>query len=232
MTPLAPVNVICSIVVRSPFDAEILPAWNNAGHQQRIEWLSTAVIMDNIRSGYRADVAIVTVEAMEELIECGIVDADSRIELVESKIGLAVKAGEPHPAIATTNDLINTLCHTRSVAYSLAGASGLYFQSLIKTLGIEEQVKSKASTVAAGFTAEKLVCGEASLAIQQFSELMMVPGIEIIGPLPEAVQQVTAFSAAVFKQAADAHAAQAFLCHLQSAASAKAFESKGLDPLF
>lgn len=101
MMPLAPVNVICSIVMQSPFDAEILPAWQNAGHQHQIQWLSTAIIMDTIRSGSRADVVIVTAEAMDELIERGIVDADSRIELVESTIGLAVKAGEPHPAIST-----------------------------------------------------------------------------------------------------------------------------------
>lgn len=232
MMPLAPVNVICSIVMQSPFDAEILPAWQNAGHQHQIQWLSTAIIMDTIRSGSRADVVIVTAEAMDELIERGIVDADSRIELVESTIGLAVKAGEPHPAISTPDEFINTLRQARSVAYSLAGASGIYFQGLIKRLGIAEEVTSKASTVAAGFTAEKVVSGEASLAIQQFSELMMVPGIEIIGPLPEALQKVTAFSAAAFKQAADAHSAQAFLCHLQSAVSARAFESAGLDPLF
>lgn len=232
MAPLTPVNVICSIVVRSPFDAEILPAWQNAGHEHQIQWLSTSAIMDAVRSGYRADVAIVTREAMDELIERGIVDGDSRIELVESKIGLAVKAGESHPPIATPDDLINTLRQARSVAYSLGGASGIYFQGLIKTLAIEDEVKSKASTVAAGFTAEKLITGEASLAVQQFSELLMVPGIEIVGPLPEALQKVTAFSAALFNQAADAHAAQAFLCHLQSAISAAAFEAKGLDPLF
>ncbi len=232
MTQPTSVKVICSIVVRSPFDADVLPAWKEHKHGIEIRWHPTSVIMDNIRYGHRADVVIVTAEAMDELIEEGFVDASSRIELVMSKIGLAVKAGEARPDISTRDALINTLTDARSVAYSLGGASGIYFQGLIKTLGIEEAVKSKASTVAAGFTAEKLISGEASLAVQQISELLVVPGIKIIGPLPDAVQKATYFSAAIFKDVVDPHAGESFLCHLQSAASAKAFEAKGLDPLF
>lgn len=232
MSQSTTVQVISALVVRSPFDAGILPAWEEQGNGVEVKWNPTTVIMDNIRSGYRTDVAIVTVAAMDELIEAGIVDGSTRIELVESRIGLAVKAGEPHPNIADTDALVETLRNARSVAYSLGGASGIYFKTLIEKLGIAEEVNSKASTIPEGFTAEKLTTGEASLAVQQISELLVVPGIEVIGPLPEAVQKATSFSAAVFKDAKNPQLSQAFLSHLQSAASASAYQAQGLDPRF
>ena len=226
------VQVICTIVVRAPFDADIVSAWEKHGNGVDIKWNTTTVIMDNIRSGLRTDVAIVTAAAMDELVKAGIVDGSTRVELVESRIGLAVKAGETHPNIADTDALMETLRNARSVAYSLGGASGIYFKTLIEKLGIAEDVNSRATTIPEGFTAEKLITGEASLAVQQISELLVVPGIEVIGTLPEAVQKATVFSAAVFKDAQDPDLGKAFIKHLQSAESASAYQAKGLDPSF
>lgn len=226
------VQVICTIVVRAPFDADIVSAWEKHGNGVDIKWNTTTVIMDNIRSGLRTDVAIVTAAAMDELVKAGIVDGSTRVELVESRIGLAVKAGETHPNIADTDALMETLRNARSVAYSLGGASGIYFKTLIEKLGIAEDVNSRATTIPEGFTAEKLITGEASLAVQQISELLEVPGIEVIGTLPEAVQKATVFSAAVFKDAQDPDLGKAFIKHLQSAESASAYQAKGLDPSF
>jgi len=226
------IQIISALVVRSPFDAEILPAWQQQGHAVEVKWTPTTVIMDNIRDGYRSDIAIVTVGAMDELIAAGIVDGSSRIELVESRIGLAVKAGEPHPDIATTEALVATLLAARSVAYSIGGASGIYFNAMIEKLGIAEAVNARASTIPEGFTAEKLISGEASLAVQQVSELLVVPGIEVIGRLPEAVQKTTAFSAALFKTASQPELCRDFLRHLQSAEASRAYQAKGLDPVF
>ncbi len=226
------VQVICTIVVRAPFDADIVSAWEKHGKGVEIKWNTTTVIMDNIRSGLRTDVAIVTAAAMDELVKAGIVDGSTRVELVESRIGLAVKAGETHPNIADTDALMETLRNARSVAYSLGGASGIYFKTLIEKLGIAEDVNSRATTIPEGFTAEKLITGEASLAVQQISELLVVPGIEVIGTLPEAVQKATVFSAAVFKDAQDPDLGKAFIKHLQSAESASAYQAKGLDPSF
>lgn len=226
------VEAVCALVVRSPFDAQILPAWEKQGHSVDIKWNPTTVIMDNLRAGERSDVAVVTVSAMDELIAAGIVEAETRVELVESRIGLAVKAGEAHPDIRDKEAFIATLLNARSVAYSLGGASGIYFKTLIEKLGIADEINAKATTIPEGFTAEKLVTGEASLAIQQISELMVVPGIEIIGALPDAVQKATSFSAARFKEAKNPQLAQQFLQHLQSPEAAKAYKEQGLEPLY
>jgi molybdate transport system substrate-binding protein len=153
------------------------------------------------------------------------------VEVADSRLGLAVTKGAPHPAIGTVDQLRHALVQARSIAYSRAGASGIYFEKLIEQLGIAETVRAKATVIPSGFTAEKLVSGEADLAVQQVSELMVVPGIEVIGKLPEAVQQVTSFSAAMMPGSMQRAAAGAFLAGLKTDLARAAYIASGVDPL-
>ncbi|HEX2940393.1 MAG TPA: substrate-binding domain-containing protein, partial [Rhodopila sp.] len=114
---------------------------------------------------------------------------------------------------------------------SQAGASGIYFRSLIERMGIADAITAKATVIPAGFTAEKLVTGEADLAVQQISELLVVPGIEVIGPFPDVYQSLSAFSAAVFKDAANPALAQAFLRAVRAERAFAAYRRCGLDPV-
>ena len=110
---------------------------------------------------------------------------------------MAVKAGAPKPDITTVEQFKATLLKARTVAYSKIGASGIFFAGLLDRLGIAGAVRSL--IVPSGFTAERLITGEADLAIQQISELMMVPGIDVVGPLPPDIQTV----APLFRRPAD-----------------------------
>ena len=143
---------------------------------------------------------------------------------------LAVAAGTPHPAINTVEALVRALTQARSVAFSRSGASGIYFDKLLPTLGIAEAVRAKATIIPAGFTAEKLVSGEADLAVQQISELMVVKGIEVVGPFPEPVQEATVFSAAIMRSAANPGGAARLLAAIT--ALPEAYRASGLEPLF
>jgi molybdate transport system substrate-binding protein len=116
----------------------------------------------------------------------------------------------------------------KAVAYSKAGASGIYFAGLIERLGIADAVKAKGVMIPMGFTAEKIISGEADLAIQQISELMSVPGIDVAGPFPAEIQVASRFDAAIFGEAANVAGAQALLRVLTSAAAAKAYADGGL----
>ena len=116
----------------------------------------------------------------------------------------------------------------RAVAYSKAGASGIYFADLIVRLGIAEAVNAKAVIIPMGFTAEKVANGEADLAVQQISELMTVPGIDVVGPFPAEIQVASRFDAAIFTDAANSPGAQAFLRLLTSPAAAQAYADGGL----
>jgi molybdate transport system substrate-binding protein len=222
-------HVMSALVVRSPFDESILAEYEKTGNKADVEWAPTTVLMDNIKNGARADAIIATVSAVDSLIEQGIVDPSSRIELVDSKLGLAVKKGEAHPDISTVEALKETLLNARSVAYSVGGASGIYFQDLLKKMGIADEVNAKASPIPQGFTAEQIVAGNADVAIQQVSELLVVKGIEVIGTLPESVQSTTSFSAVTFKGSSRTEQARGFLNHLLSDGSVQAYKHKGLE---
>ncbi len=187
----------------------------------------TQTLVGRIAAGERGDVAILTGVAVDELIAGGILDRASRMDLARSHVGVAVREGASRPDIATPEAFVAALLGARSVALSRAGASGLYMAGLLDRLGIAEAVYRKAIVIPSGFTGELVARGEAELAIQQISELMAVPGLDILGRLPPGIEGVSVFTAALFVRASDA-AAQV----LQALrASAALMQEKGLEPV-
>jgi molybdate transport system substrate-binding protein len=152
----------------------------------------TLGLLERLRKGEEADIVILTREGLQELVAEGAVAADSKVDLARSYVGIAVKAGSVHPDIATDVSLRETLLAARSVAYSRIGASGIFFAGLIERLGIAPEINGKA-TITSGFTAERLITGEADLAVQQLSELKQVSGIEVVGPIPYELQTPVIF---------------------------------------
>ena len=222
----------CALVVRGAFDAHVIPAFAASGGRTEIHWAPTTVIVKALEAGETADAVLVLSDAMDRLIADGRVEPETRVDAVRSRYGIAVRAGAPHPDIATVEALKRTLTDARSVAYSRAGASGIYFAKLLPQLGLAEVVNGRATIIPQGFTAEKLVSGEADIAVQQISELMVVPGIEIVGPFPEPVQEVTTFSAAILRDATDRDGAARFLAGLTTPEAAAAYRASGLEPAY
>lgn len=217
------------LAIRAPF-AAVQEAWRKThpASPLAIDWNPTSVIEKNIADGAAADAVIVTAEAMDRLIAQGLVAAESRTELVDSPLGLAMLPDAVAPDISSIESFTEALLTARSVAYSLGGASGIYFQTLLKKLGIEQQINARATTIAEGFTAAQLLEGKADIAIQQISELLMVEGIKVIGPLPPGAQKVLSFSGGVFHKAARPEAAAALLDFLRAEEAMQAFTAYGL----
>ena len=222
----------CALVVRGAFDAHVVPAFEAAGGRTAIHWAPTTVIMKTLAEGETADAVLVLSDAMDRLVAEDRVEPESRVDVVRSRYGIAVKAGAPHPDIATVEALKRTLVEARSVAYSRTGASGIYFAGLLPRLGLADAVNARATIIPQGFTAEKLVSGEADIAVQQISELMVVPGIEVVGPLPDPVQEMTPFAAAILRGAADRDGAARFLAGLTTPQAAEAYRTSGLEPAY
>jgi molybdate transport system substrate-binding protein len=195
------------------------------------DFAPTLRLLERLKDGETADVLILTQEGLEGLAAAGSVVAESCVDLARSYVGVAVKAGSPHPDIAGEAALRAALLGARSVAYSRLGASGVYFAKLIAQLGIEAEINARATITPMGFTAERIVSGEADLAIQQISELKQVKGIEIVGPVPLQLQTPAVFSAGRLAQSKKVREADLLLKFLASEQAAPALRESGLEAI-
>jgi molybdate transport system substrate-binding protein len=191
----------------------------------------TVRLLERLKDGETADVLILTQEGLAGLVSAGTVVKESCVDLARSWVGLAVKAGEPHPDIASEAALRATLLSARSVAYSRLGASGIFFAQLIANMGIEKEINARATVVPLGFTAERILSGEADVAIQQLSELKQVRGIEIVGALPHHLQTAAVFSAGRMASSRSIAASDLLLKFLSSAEATPALIESGLERL-
>ncbi|MBR0726699.1 substrate-binding domain-containing protein [Bradyrhizobium manausense] len=194
------------------------------------DFAPTLALLKRLRAGEAADLVILTREGLDEVIGEGRVIADSAADLARSYVGLAVRTGAPHPDIGNEAALREALLAARSVAYSRLGASGVYFAQLIVRMGVAAEINAKATIVEQGFTAERLVSGEADLAVQQISELKQVEGIEVIGPVPYELQTPAVFSAGRMANAKQAEAADRLLRYLASPEVVPVLRQSGLEP--
>jgi molybdate transport system substrate-binding protein len=194
------------------------------------DFAPTLALLDRLRAGEAADVVILTREGLDEVAREGRVVTETCVDLARSFVGIAVKAGAAHPDIATKAALRSTLLGARSVAYSRLGASGILFAKLIEQLGIASDINARALIVPQGFTAEKLVTGEADLAVQQISELKQVRGIEVVGAIPRELQTPAVFSAGRMVATKKPAEVDRLLRFLASPAVAPALRESGLEP--
>jgi molybdate transport system substrate-binding protein len=194
------------------------------------DFAPTLGLLERLRGGEGADVVILTKEALDDLAAKGTAVTESCVDLARSFVGIAVKAGADHPDIATEPALRATLLGARSIAYSRIGASGIFFAQLIEGLGIASEINARARIIPSGFTAERLVSGEADLAVQQLSELKQVKGVEVIGPIPRHLQIPAVFSAGRLAASQKAVQADALLKYLASPEVAPVLRESGLEP--
>jgi molybdate transport system substrate-binding protein len=225
------IEVMCAIAFKSCLEKTVLPAFSRStGHDVFVTWNPTKLLVEAIAGGARADLAILTEEATDEFAEAHILDRSTVTHLASAVLGIAVKRGASKPDISTAAGFRQTIVDARSISFSQAGASGLYFAKLIDALGIGEAVRKTAVIVPSGFTAERLLNDEAELAVQQISELLAVDGTEIAGAFPHEYQQITRFSAAQFI-GRGTPAVRLLLSDLNSQTSREAYSSAGLLPL-
>jgi molybdate transport system substrate-binding protein len=189
-------------------------------------------IHNRLRRGEAADLVIVAETLLRQFIEAGLVLAEGSAPLARSTIGIAVRAGATRPDIGSADALKRTLLAAKSIGYS-ASVSGEYLtRELIQRLGIADQVLGKCRFVGGGERVGAVVArGEAEIGFQQMSELLPVPGIAHITPLPPEFQKVSVFSAGVAASSADPETARSVIRFLASPEAADAIAKSGLQPL-
>jgi len=220
----------------TPAYVQLVPQFERATHHTVVTTLGASMgtgantIPSRLQRGEMADIVILAAPALDDLIRQGKVVAGSRVDLGRSRIGMAVRAGAPRPDISSIEALKQTLLRARSVAYS-SSASGVYISTeLFARLGVADQMKGK-TLVSEGAVGPLVASGEAEIGFQQVSELLPVPGIDYVGPLPAAVQRETVFAAGIVSGAHEPAAAKSLLDFFASAAAAPVIRKTGLEPV-
>jgi molybdate transport system substrate-binding protein len=187
-------------------------------------------IPNRLKSREVADIVIVADHVLREFIAAGLVSAEGLMNVARSSIGLAVKAGAPKPDVSSAEALKRLILQANAIAYS-ASVSGKYVTTeLYQRLGVADQALPKSRFVGNGERVGAVVArGEADLGFQQMSELLPVPGIAHITPLPPEFQKVSVFSAGVAATSPHPDVARTVIRFLASAEAANAVRESGLE---
>lgn len=169
-----------------------------------------------IAAGEAVDIVILSRDAIDNLVDNGQLIADSRVDVMSSEIAVAVPAGAAHPDLVDEAAVKAAVAAAASVSYS-TGPSGRYLEKLFDRWGILDSLRARIVVPPPGVPVARLVAGgQARLGFQQLSELLGVPGIEIVARLPAAIQEITTFTAALTPRCADVAAAREFISFLSS----------------
>lgn len=188
----------------------------------------TAALAREIEAGAHFDVAVLTASAIDGFVAAGVIASGTRVDLARSCVGVTVTPGLPQPDISRVETFTQALRAARRVCYTLNGASGKHFASLLPKLGLEKEIGDKALVID-GLVAERVVRGDADLGIQQISEIRAVPGAVLVGPIPEELNVHTVFAAGLGARARDAARARALIDALASDETRAVALAKGLD---
>lgn len=210
---------------------ELVPQFQEAsGHKVVTSFVGSADIMKRMQAGESTDLLILARNSVDELIKLGKVVPGSRVDLAKSGVGVAVRAAAPKPDISSADALKRVLLAATSIGYS-SGPSGAYLAGLFQRMGIADELRPKIKQAAPGVAVGDLIArGEVEIGFQQLSELLPVAGIEVIGPLPPELQEITVFSAGIHVAAKVPVAAQALVRFLSAPAAIPAIRKKGMEP--
>jgi molybdate transport system substrate-binding protein len=183
-----------------------------------------------VGDGEAFDFVVLAAPAIEQLAAGGRVDPGSRTDLARSGVAIAVAAGAVRPDISTESAIRDAVLRARSIGYS-TGPSGVYLVRLFERWGIADAIAPRIVQAPPGLPVATLMArGDVELGFQQLSELMHLPGIDVIGPLPPEIQVTTVFSAAVCTASKCSSAAKALLSFLASPDADAAKRRHGMEP--
>ncbi len=228
------VVVISAAAVKAPLEVARGMAVAATGHGLQMSFGTAGFVRDKVAGGAAADIVVLPPARLDELVQRGLVLPEGRIGLGLVRLGVAVRGGAAQPAIATEADIRAALLAAPSIGLAdpASGATtGIYFAKLLKQMNLEEPLRPRIRLYADGTTAmEALARGEVAIAAGQISEIKPVLGVDLVGPLPEALQLRTIYAAGIAHGSHDPAAARAMIGFLTSSKMAPAFLAAGFDP--
>jgi molybdate transport system substrate-binding protein len=221
---------ISSMATRQILADLIGPYEQRTGYRIRIKSMGGVDAARRVRAGEPTDVIILASNVMEQLEAEGHVIAGSRTDFARSGIAMAVPSGARPPSIDDADSVRQAMLNARKICYS-TGPSGDHLKRVWERWGILEAISERAIQAPAGVPVGSLLAnGEADLGFQQLSELLPVPGIDVVGPLPPEIQALTVFTAGVSSSSSQLKQAEALVAYLTSPQAEAAKRQHGMEP--
>jgi molybdate transport system substrate-binding protein len=230
----AEIKVYSTIGVQAALE-ELAPKFEKAtGHKLTITWGTAALLVKRVQAGESADLYVLVKQSHDTLVKENKATAGPDALFASSGMAMVVKKGAPKPDITTPEAFKQTLLKAKSIAYSnpaSGGASGVYLAKLLERMGIAEEMKAKTKfPPPSGNAANLVVSGEAELAVQQEPEVMAVSGVDMVGPLPADLNNITLYTAGTGTGSQQKEAANALIKFLHTPEAAAVFKARGLTP--
>jgi molybdate transport system substrate-binding protein len=187
-------------------------------------------VIKRAEAGEAFDVAVGNPPTIEQLIKSGKIVPGSCADIGSAGLSVAVRAGASKPDIATVGAFKQALLAVKAVAYPGEGASGIYFVSLLDRMGIKAAMQSKLKPMQAEDTVEVVARGEADMVVVVAPRIADVPGVDVVGPIPEELQTKIGFAAGLSASTKELEPAKALIRFLSAPAAAATLRAKGVEP--
>jgi molybdate transport system substrate-binding protein len=226
----SPLRIVSSMATREVLAELVLDYSKRTLHEVRLESAGGVDVARRVRAGEPVDAVVLASDVIDQLAAEGRLVAGSRVDLVRSGVAIAVRSGAPRPAVGSEEDVRRAVLAAKSLGYS-TGPSGAHLAGLFERWGIADAVRSRIVQAPAGVPVGRLVAeGNVELGFQQLAELIHLDGVDVLGPLPPAIQVVTTFSAGVAATSTQPDAVRALLAFMASPAAAEAKRRNGMEP--
>lgn len=231
----AEIKALISTALKAPFEEIAAQFEKTTGHKVTAAYGPTGGLAKRIADGEAADMVVLGSQT-SELMQQGKLAAGSNTDIARGMIGAGVMKGAPKPDVSSEAAFKAALLSAKSIAVTdpaSGGGSGVYFGKLFDQMGLAQELKPKLKLAAGGpngYAATFVARGEAEFALQPIPELMAVPGIEIVGPLPGVFQNITTYTASIPVSAKEADGAKALIKALAAPSAAAIYRAKGLEP--
>jgi len=228
----AEMKLLCAVALHPAIDVLIPDFEKSSGHKVTVAYGTAGAVTKRIQKGEAADIAISSVPMIDRLQTQGKVVAGDRVIIAKVGVGVFVRKGAAKPDISSAEAFKRSMLTAKSIAYpdpARGGASGIYVHSLLEKMGIAAEMKPKTKFSKLGTLYKSVASGEVEIGFNQVSEIMAQPTIELVGPLPSAIQNYTQFVPGIVTGSSQADSAKALIAFLYSPAAKTALKAKGFE---
>jgi molybdate transport system substrate-binding protein len=226
----AELKVIAGGSMTASMNALAAPFEKATGHKMSIHFDSTPNIVARVTSGTPFDVVVVPVDVFKDAAAKARFAPGPTVDIARVGYGVIVRAGAPKPDISTPDAFKMALLAAPSIAFLPASAAGAYVTKVFERLGISEEMKAKTKAqTAPAQIAPAVAKGEAELGVF-LTNVLVAPGVELVGPFPGDLQQELVFTSAVAADTKETDAAKALIDYLRTQEATAIIKAAGMTP--